>query len=156
MLIDESYELEVEPTSESVSGKCDCCGSLTRTIFGYVHYRDAATVSAYCVRWTVGNPDHDPWFLFSLGPWGEGTSAANRCSIAAVFGSRDDQPSFMIVDAEKLEWRDESLVGRRLKREEVIGQPVAKSVFRLLDAVWLGDPRVVEMAKMYESDRTSQ
>jgi hypothetical protein len=48
---------------------------------------------------------------------------------------------------------DESkLYGRALKRDEVVGTPLAANVFALFDAVWLQDPRIDELRQWSAGD----
>jgi hypothetical protein len=140
--LESGHTLEVEPEDTSHSVKCECCDHTTHTIFGFVHYDTGATVSAYCVKWTVDNPEHPPWFLLSIGPWGDGTSGNDRVTVASILRFHESKPNFTVVNAEELEWRDESLVGFHLSREQVMGSPVAKTAFALIDEIVAHDPRV--------------
>lgn len=142
MQLEPGHRLKVAPEASSHSVKCECCDHTTQTIFGFVDYDTGATVSAYCVKWTVDNPEHPPWFLLSIGPWGDGSSGHDRVTVASILHFCESKPNFTVVDAEELEWRDESLVGCHLKREQVIGSPVAKTAFALIDEIVLHDPRV--------------
>ncbi len=142
MQLDARHSLEVEPGEKTHSAKCECCDRTTHTIFGLVHYDTGATVSAYCVKWTVDNPEHPPSFLLSIGPWGEGTSGNDRVTVASILRFDQSRPDFTVVDAEQLEWRDQTLVGFHLRRDQVVGSPVAKTAFSLIDKIVVHDPRV--------------
>ena len=52
-------ELTVEPTGDKTHGPCDCCGQLTRRVWGYVHRTSGRTVASYFVSWMEKNSAHD-------------------------------------------------------------------------------------------------
>jgi hypothetical protein len=43
--------------------------------------------------------------------------------------------------------RDEGLVGRHLRRDEVVGAPLAQRAFAVVDAVWVGDPGIEDVTR---------
>jgi predicted outer membrane lipoprotein len=51
----------------------------------------------------------------------------------------------MVIDGEGRPADHRSLCGQALKREEVIGTPLAANAFALFDAIWLQDPRIEEL-----------
>jgi hypothetical protein len=51
----------------------------------------------------------------------------------------------MVVDAENSSAGQSELVGRALRREEVIGTELAETTFAMLDAIWLQDGRIDEV-----------
>ena len=51
----------------------------------------------------------------------------------------------MVVDASETSIASNPLVGRALKREEVVGTPLAQEVFELVDAIWLEDANIAEV-----------
>jgi hypothetical protein len=54
-------------------------------------------------------------------------------------------PSFMVIDAADRPAAASDLVGRALAREEVIGRPIAKQAFSIVDAILQQDARVAEL-----------
>ena len=134
-------DLLVEPTGESNLGNCDCCGQRTRAISGLVHGEDQA---AYFVHWTPGKVVElgARWDVV-IGKWGEGTTGADRVAVTLEFRHTESGPGFMIVDGR--EFPDDDMKPRSLRREEVIGTSEADAAFRVVDAVWLQDPRVQEI-----------
>ena len=91
-------DLVVDPDGES-SGHCECCGHVTRRIWGYIA-KDDICVALYYVRWTVDHLEHDPLFELVLGPWGEGTEAVDRYCVAMLY--RLSVRSFMVIDAHEM------------------------------------------------------
>ena len=51
----------------------------------------------------------------------------------------------MVVDATDRPAASNELVGRALSRTQVIDTPLAKSVFALVDAIYLHDTRVADL-----------
>ena len=139
-------EFELKPESDEVTGRCECCGNISRAVTGLA-YRGRDAYAAYHVHWTVGHiPEYGANFDFIIGEWGEGTSAADRSAVSLVYKISQNGPGFMVIDAGERHVAKSSLVGRALKREEVVGQPIARDVFALCDAIWLQDARVAELS----------
>src|SRR5436305_1716724 len=61
--------LRVEPSGGS-SGRCDCCGNETRTIWGHVRSGEQI-VACYFLQWTRRMPQHFPNLDFLVGTWGD-------------------------------------------------------------------------------------
>ena len=142
------------------SGHCECCGMSTRTIWGDLSTAEG-TCAVYFVQWTVGAPQHEPNIDLVLGRWGEGTDAAGRVLVSLRFRPNEDGGSLMVVDGNGRPADDRSVCARALRREEVIGTPLASQVFELVDALWLSEPRMNEVIALNEavrtrSDRTSK
>src|SRR5215468_11817086 len=81
------------------SGRCECCGNMTRRVWGYLYDHDVPT-AAYYVTWTAGRIDHGANFDLVLGKWGEGASPKDRSFVAAEFRWVPSGRSFMVIDAE--------------------------------------------------------
>jgi hypothetical protein len=114
-------------------------------VTGFI-YRDGEAAAAYFVQWTIGGVDsHGANFDLIIGKWGEGTRSSDRCAIALEFRRTENGPAFMVVDASSRRAGRSDLVGTALARDEVVGTPVAKVAFDLVDAVWLQDVRIREI-----------
>lgn len=137
-----SERLVIEPLDES-GGHCDCCGNTSKKIWGLIHSGDL-TVAAYWLHWTVGHLDAPGANLdLVIGSWGEGTSTKDRFAASLVYREpADSPPAFMVIDATERQMLNNDLAGFALRREEVIGTPVADQIFRLVDAIWLQDDRI--------------
>ena len=134
--------LRIETSEEARHGPCDCCGTFSRTVWGYVHHDNLAR-AAYFVRWAEGHPEHGATFLFSVGRWGDGAAATDRVAVALSCTIGGDRPSFMVVDATSSPWKEEFL-GRPLQGSEVIGTPLAGEIFGMVDQVLAQDSRVLQ------------
>lgn len=130
----------VEPDGETESGPCSCCGTRTKTLWGFIHRGDE-TIAAYFVSWTLGHKKREgATFEFIIGQWTDESTADDRQLVALAYRATPKGAGFMVIDAKKRD--DDELVSKALKRDEVIGTPLADEVFALGDAVYLNDPRL--------------
>lgn len=56
----------------------------------------------------------------------------------------------MIVDAQGRLTSESELAEAALKRSDIIGTPVASQVFALIDAIYMGDPRLDELRTWHQ------
>jgi hypothetical protein len=136
-----SFELVINPEDERTFGPCACCGNMTRRVWGYVG-RGETTIAAYFVEWTPGHIDQAANFDLILGEWGEKTRPSDRKAVALAFRQPETGPSFMVVDAADRPVSRSSLVGEALSREQVVSEPIAKTVFAICDSIFLQDHRL--------------
>jgi hypothetical protein len=141
--MNEASRLAATPWKES-GGKCACCGRTSKTIWGDLS-QDKTTLAVYYVQWTVESPEHNPNIDLVLGQCGEATVAENRFLVSLLFKPATDGGAFMVIDAEERLQTKRNICGRAMRRCEVVGTPLAGEVFRLVDALWLTDPRMSEM-----------
>ena len=126
------------------SGHCDCCGRESKSIWGDLS--DAGDRRAvYFVHWTVGAPEHHPNVDLIIGRWGEAAKPTDRVLVSLEYRPGPDGSSFMVISGEGRAADDRSVCGRVLRREEVVGTPLAAEVFALVDALWLTEPRIEEV-----------
>jgi len=131
--------LEILTENEANFGPCECCGNVTRRIWGYVYSNEAA-LAAYYVEWT---PDHnDANFDLILGKWGDETRSADRASVAVEFKMLENGPAFRVIDADQRSYAKSSLVGKALSREAVLAEETRQQVFDILDLIYAEDPRI--------------
>ena len=140
-MADPSAGFAVELLDES-GGHCDCCGEASRSVWGLINQGNA-TVAAYWMHWTVGHLD-DPGANLDLvlGAWGDDTTARDRVAASLIYRVPEDAPpAFMVIDAADRPIGKSDLVGGALRRDEIIGTPIADQLFALVDAVWTQDQR---------------
>ena len=136
--------LRVEPDGES-SGSCDCCGDETRTIWRYVRSGEQA-IACYFVQWTRRKPQHLPNLDFLIGTWGDET-VHDRRLVSWLFNPA--AKAFMAIDSVQRPAAKSPLCSQTLTREEVItNSDLMGFTTELIDAVWLGDPRVQEVKEL--------
>lgn len=131
----------LEKMSEQATA-CACCGDTTRSIAGSI--ADAHGVcAAYRVRWTEGHlTAHGADLDLAIGGWGEGTGPQDRSLVALVHRQPAGAPvGLMVVDAAGRLGNWGGLVATALRRDEVIGTPLAPTVFALTDVIYLQDDR---------------
>jgi hypothetical protein len=134
-------DLFVAPWEES-SAHCACCGNVTKTVWGRVSDRERS-VAMYYVQWTAGSPDHHPNFDLIIGAWGDGTGPADRVLVSMLHLPG----GVTVIDGAGRPPDTRRLCGRALRREEVIGTPLATNASALFDAVWLQDDRIAELCE---------
>jgi len=95
--------LIVEPTGQKDFGPCECCGGMSRTVWGVVH-EGRRSLASYFVQWKLGQVlRHGAHFDLILGKWGEGTGRGDLAGAALgrdqVLGSSWEQEAYDVVDA---------------------------------------------------------
>ena len=108
-------------------GKCPCCGYRTKISMGVVEINEGHDRS-YLARWTPKKPDDGMAFLISTSIEG---------GVVSVLYSFEHE-SFMVVGTEDNGWEIEEEFFL-LERDEVIGTPLAKEIFAILDVIWVQD-----------------
>lgn len=140
--------LDVEMGNDDEAA-CDCCGHTTRALSGFVHDHDAqCTVAAYAVRWTQNHlATQGASLTVIVGAWGDASSPADRQIVTLKYGFTDDGAvAFTVLDGTPTELTERE-VGRTMLRADVIGTPLAKQTFDVLDTVWLTDTRLTELTE---------
>jgi hypothetical protein len=134
----------IEPLGCDDTGRCECCGRVSRKVWGLVR-RDRLPLASYFVHWTVGHVfDSGATIDVILGKWGEGTSAADRYAVRVEYCILDDGPSMMVRDADPAQ-ASSTLAQNHLKRSDVIGDPLADMVFAICDAFLVQDKRLAAL-----------
>ncbi|HUO80024.1 MAG TPA: hypothetical protein VMU00_07760 [Steroidobacteraceae bacterium] len=136
--------LEVAEGERLPGSPCACCAGPGELVWGFVNDAGSGPVCVYYVHWTLGRADHGAHFDLIVGPWGAGTGPADRIGVSLVY--RRDVGAFTVIDAAERPFAEaQRLFSRALGREEVVTTPIAASVYRLVDAIWLGDSRIGEL-----------
>jgi hypothetical protein len=142
-------QITIEVTGLSDTGICDCCGRSSRCVWGMAH-AEGRCMAAYSVHWTLGHvPDRGANIDLMIGQWGEATTADNRSALALAYRLLDGGPSLMVIDAQARPFSNSPLVGRVLRREDVIGTSFAQDAFAVADAILAQDERVAELLGGY-------
>jgi len=143
-------DLRVETDGES-GGVCDCCGNKTRTIWGYIHEPEK-TIAAYFVQWTCDKPEHSPNFDFIIGTWGNEEINDKKLS-SWVLNAAPGGGGFIAIDGAGRQLSNNELVTEALTRMQVVNDTKLMDLTtELIDAVWLGDPRIGEIRGWIEHD----
>ena len=142
-------KLQVAPTGTNDYGPCECCGNNSRCVWGFIH-TPHGTLASYFVHWTLKRvPDHGANFDLILGKWGKDATAQDRFLVSLAYRLAEGGPQFMVVDGHNRPSAKSELVGRVLRRAEVVGQPISKQAFAAVDAILAQDSRVMELLGPY-------
>lgn len=133
--------LTIETSGEKTFGPCDCCGEMTKRIWGFV-YDDNKTTAAYFVEWTPGHEASSAAFDLIVGSWGDHADSSSREAVCLEFRKLDTGPSFLVIDARTRAVANSPLTSRALSRDEVVGNEIAIQAYKVCDAIYLDDPRL--------------
>jgi hypothetical protein len=136
--------IQIAPLNQSAHGPCACCGDTTRTVWGEARV-DGALRAIYYVRWSPEHlSEHAVWLLY-IGAWGS-APPHERNAVALHCRSHGRWPAFMVIDAHRTPWGEGAgRLGRALRRADVVGQPVGREAYAIVDQVLVQDPRVQEL-----------
>lgn len=137
--------LSIETSGSNDHGPCACCGNMSRCVWGFVN--SATTpVAAYFVHWTLTRvADHGANFDLIIGKWDEEATPVDRSAVSLAYRLDETGPSFMVIDATDRPATTGGAAARALGRDQVIGQPIAKEAFALVDTILAQDERVAEL-----------
>ena len=138
-------KLYVEPDGESEPTACDCCGNESKTVWGYI-YNGNNALAAYFIQWTKNKKEHYPNFDFLLGTWGD-DSINDKKLISFIYNAtQGDNGSFMAIDGSERPASSSELCDVALSAQEVRNdKEIMNIAAEMIDAVWLGDPRIEEI-----------
>ena len=141
-------ERMIELSGSHDFGPCDCCGTDSRTVWGYV-YCNGDAEAIYYVHWSLGKvAEFGAHFDLIIWQWIEGKEDAERKTVSLVYQSG---VGVMVIDAGTRQIAQEKLAGKALRRDEVIGTPLAQQAFDIFDAIWLKDGRIAEITGSEET-----
>jgi hypothetical protein len=89
--------------------------------------------------------DHGANFDLIIGQWGDRATGRDRSLVSLAYRLFEGGPQFMVIDGHDRPSAKSELVGRVLRRAEVIGQPIAQVAFAAVDAILAQDSRVSEL-----------
>jgi hypothetical protein len=127
------------------SGPCQCCGDYTQRVSGFLG-NDGRSEALYFVEWTKNKvAQHGAHVDLIIGPWADAAQTAERVAVSLELRHTASGPWFSVIDATHRQVAKSDLVGQALTREQVIGSPLAKRVFDMVDTIWCGDERIMEV-----------
>ena len=137
-------KLTIEPDDSNDFGPCECCGNMSRTVWGYVHDGDTM-IAVYYVQWTRNKPDHGAFFDLILGKWDDDSTPEDRQAVSLAYRWMETGGGFRIIDATKRPHVDTELASKALSREEVVGTPLAQHAYDVVDTIFDQDLRIAEI-----------
>jgi hypothetical protein len=119
---------------------CPCCGKAARRVWG--NLIDDAGTTAYVVQWAPGTKGtHSAVIGLVFGPWGEGSSAAERSHLAIEARQNQGAVDLRIIDAGRSVIDATPLAAKALARAEVTGTPLQDRAFFYCEQIRVQDAR---------------
>ena len=140
-------DIRVEPDKSSDFGPCECCGSMSRTVWGYL-YREGVSRAVYYVQWTLGQAaKHGANVDLLMGEWGEKSTPEDRVAVSLVYAIGPEGPTFKSIDPDDRPHATSGLAAHAIPGRHVLGNPVAADAYAFLHAIFGQDPRVRELVE---------
>ena len=140
----------IAPSGGNDTGTCSCCGRKSRCVWG-VASQAGMGIAAYFVHWTVGHVSDQGINLdMIIGSWGNDTVVEDRNAVSLYCRITSSGSGFMIIDANTRPTVSSPLVGKAFDRSEVIGTSLGETAFRIADAIFAQDRRVVEILDRWQ------
>ncbi len=136
--------LQIEPVGSRDFGPCPCCGKTSRTVWGFVH-SPCAILATYFVHWTLNGRQHGANFDLAVGKWEEDTGPEDRQAISLEYRIIEGRGSFKVINADTRPVADCAWAKVALRRDQVVGLPLAADVFAMVDAIFATDERIQEL-----------
>jgi hypothetical protein len=110
---------------------------------------DADGTTVFVVHWSPGHlASHAAAFGLVFGPWGEGSSPADRMHVALDYRRVGAVLRRTVVDAETSPIDARPLADTRLSVADVTARGLTARVWRYFDQIWLRDSRIAELRSM--------
>lgn len=123
-------------------------------------YHGEAAVAAYWMHWTVGHLSEPGANLdLVIGRWGDGATPDDRAAVSLLHRQQPDgSGAIMVIDSRDRPCGNGDLAGTALKRDDVIGTPLATQVFSMADAIYKQDGRIFaeQLASKMESSHPDE
>jgi hypothetical protein len=121
------YHIAYEADNES-GGRCDCCGSYSRTVWGFVE-RDEHPFAVYYAGRADDHTPGDVDVLFSWGGWGKGATTTKRfCGVQIYL----EEARVLCQTADVAE-----LPGFSASAEGFLGEELSSDAAKALKSEWL-------------------
>src|SRR5258708_10971922 len=138
-------DIQVQPDKSKDFGPCECCGAMSRTVWGYLS-EGGASRAVYYVQWTLGQvPRHGANIDLLMGEWGDGTTPDQRVAVSLVYRVGQRGPEWASIDADHRPHAGSGLAAQAIKGRHVMGNPVAADAYAFMHAILGQDPRVREL-----------
>jgi hypothetical protein len=139
--------IAVDPDEQNDVGPCECCGSMSRTVWGYLSV-DGQSRAVYYVQWTLGQvPRHGANVDLIMGEWGEDATPEKRVAVSLVYRVGPDGPEFSSIDPDERPHASSGLAAHCIPGRHVLGNPVGADAYAFLHAIFGQDPRVAELVQ---------
>jgi hypothetical protein len=134
-------DLSLEAGLQESGTACDCCGTRSTTVHGFV-YRSGDAFAIYYAGWSNQHPERGVTMAIATGEWAEGSGLEDRTSIGMEARPTATEIQFIVVGPEQSPWGETPLFGKMLSRECAIASPALKSILEVAELVVRNDQRV--------------
>jgi hypothetical protein len=136
-----SSDLSLEAGPQEAGTVCDCCGTRSTTVHGFV-YRGGDAFAVYYAGWSHQHPERGVTMAIATGEWAEGSGPHDRTSIGLEARPTATEIQFTIVGPEQSPWGETPLFGRMLSRDRAKASPSLKTTLEVAELIVRDDPRV--------------
>jgi hypothetical protein len=112
---------------------------------------DGDAHALYHVSFSVAHPDRIALATVSIGEWGEGSDAGQRTALAVELRPGEGEYAVRILDAAASPWRDSTVLGRTLDRDEALRHPRLPDFYAVIDLALAED---AELRAYLDGDAT--
>ena len=135
----------IEPTGSTSTDCCQCCGSASHCVWGFVHSGNVP-ISAYFVHWTEGHVvDHPANIDLIIGDWSDDGLPASRSFVALEYHHKSGATHLTVIDGGSRPAADKSVVANILHRSELVGTDLESRAKEIVQAVLANDRRLAEL-----------
>ena len=135
----------IEALGAADTGRCACCGRISRKIWG-IFRSEPRVRGSYFVHWTVGHVfENGAHFDVIFASHDEDATPPDFHAVSLEYRILDSGPWLRVVDAQERAFVMSPRVGHFLKRSDVIGGPLAGTVFEICDWILLHDRRLAAL-----------
>lgn len=139
--------ISIELGKENDTGPCDCCGQMSRTVWGYLSV-DSVARAVYYVNWTLGEvKKHGAIIDLVLGEWGDDSTPAKRVAVSIVYRVGPNGAEFFSIDPDNRPHANAGLADHWIPGRHVFGNPVAADSYAFMHAILGQDPRLAELVQ---------
>lgn len=148
-----SLQLEAGETDRPT--RCACCGSVSRTVHGFI-YKEGDAYAVYYAGWSEGHPDRGVTMAIAVGEWGEQSDASVRVSVGVEARTTASEIQFAVLDPEQSPWARTDLLGTMLTRPTALAHPMLPAIFELAEHIVTNDERVASFLDVGSGSRLCQ
>lgn len=136
-----SSDLSLEAGPLEAGTVCDCCGTRSTTVHGFV-YRNGDAFAVYYAGWSDQHRERGVTLAIATGEWAEGSGPQDRTSIGLEARPTAAEIQFTTVGPEQSPWGETPLFGRMLSRDHAKASPSLSSTLEVAEVIVRDDPRV--------------
>jgi hypothetical protein len=134
-------DLSLEMGPQEAGIICDCCGTRSTTVHGFV-YESGDALAIYYAGWSVQHPERGVTMAIATGEWSEGSGPADRVSIGVQASAYEAEIHFSILEPNQSPWGETELFGEMLPRGRALQHPSLRQTLEVAELVLREDRRV--------------